>query len=57
MADYHCRATLQLKNGSRSQVICQEAASAVRRVEVTAELSQHYVALCPVKTNRFKRAG
>jgi hypothetical protein len=51
--DRNCQTTLQLKRGDKRKVICQEAASDVRSIEVTAELSQHYVARCLVsKTKR-----
>jgi hypothetical protein len=47
-----CFVTVTTRKGYKQKVICQEAASDVRRVEVTEELSQHYVALCPVKIKR-----
>jgi hypothetical protein len=48
ITDRTCSVTLQLKRGYKRKTICQEAASDVRCVEVTAELSKYYAGLLPV---------
>jgi hypothetical protein len=41
--DRCCQVTLKLRKGITRKVMCQEAASDVRRVEVTEELSKQTV--------------
>ena len=54
--DFSGRVTISVKNGKKSNVSRQEAASEVRYVEVTQELTERYVAMCPTsRRGNFRR--